>query len=81
MRTAGGANCPETTSSASRSQPMPISGSVQGGDSARAGVGVGIAGSIVRQRLIFNKAGTPLTLTVGPLLDREHQSIRVAVRF
>jgi hypothetical protein len=54
-------------------------GAVYGGIGA--GIGVAIAAASTHQQLVFNKAGTPLKLTMAPLLSRERQGVLVSLRF
>jgi hypothetical protein len=55
------------------------SGLVFGGIGA--GLGAAFAAGSTHQQLVFNKAGTPLKLTVAPLVTRERQGVLASLRF
>jgi hypothetical protein len=46
-----------------------------------AGLGAAFAASATHQQLVFNKAGTPMKLTVSPLVSRERQGVLMSLRF
>jgi hypothetical protein len=60
-------------------QWMLFSGLTFGGIGA--GLGAASAAATTHQQLVFNKAGTPLKLTVAPIVSRERQGVLASLRF
>jgi hypothetical protein len=55
------------------------SGLILGGIGA--GLGAAFAAGSTHQQLVFNRAGTPLKITVAPLVGRERQGMLMSLRF